>query len=105
MGPADPASAPTPDAGAQAQALSQVRTAVQMLQEVLPALQLGSDPHKAVLKAVTDLSKIAPPSSEVPGIQMSQLQKLQQSAQQSAPLQQLAQAMGQGQNVPQVSPQ
>lgn len=105
MGPADPASAPTPDAGLAADSMSKVRTAVQMLEVALPGLPLGSDPHKAVLSAVQSLSKVVPPSNEVPGVQMTQLAGLQQKAQQSGMLQQLAAAMGQGENVPPVAAQ
>jgi hypothetical protein len=102
MGPADPASAPTPDMGSAADAMSKVRTAVQMLETALPGLPLGSEPHKLVLSAVQSLSKAVPPSNEVPGVQMTQLAGLGQQAQQSQMLQQLAAAMGQGENVPQV---
>jgi hypothetical protein len=102
MGPADPASAPTQDMGSQAAALSQVREGVKILEMALPALELGSDPHKAVLSAISSLSKVVPPSSEVPGVQMTTLTGLQKKAQESQMLQQLASAMGQGPNVPAV---
>ena len=105
MGPADPASAPTENAGQAADSMSKVRTAVQMLETALPGLPLGSDPHKAVLSAVQSLSKVVPPSAEVPGVQMTQLAGLQKQAQQSAMLQQLAAAMGQGENIPPVAAQ
>lgn len=104
MGPADPASSPTQDAGLAADSLSKVRTAVQMLETALPGLPMGSEPHKATLSAIQQLSKSVPPSNEVPGVQMTQLAGLGQQAQQSQMLQQLAAAMGQGENVPQVSP-
>lgn len=104
MGPADPASAPTPDAGLAADSLSKVREAVNLLELALPGLPLGSEPHKAVLDAVQKLSKTAPPSAEVPGVQMTQLAGLQQKAKQSQMLQQIAGAMGQGENVPPVQP-
>lgn len=73
-----------------------------MLEMALPALSIGSEPHKAVLSAVQGLSKVVPPSNEIPGVQMSQLSQLQNRARESAPLQQLATAMGQGPNVPPV---
>lgn len=104
MGPADPASAPTPDAGLQADALSKVREAVNLLQMALPALDVGSDPQKAVLDAVTKLSKVVPASNAVPGVQMTQLVGLQKQAGQDQILQQLAAAMGQGPAIAPVSP-
>lgn len=105
MGPADPASAPTPDSGLAADSLSKVRTAVQMLEVALPGLPIGSEPHKKVLSAIQSLSQAVPPSNEVPGVQMTQLAGLQQQAGQSQMLQQLAAAMGQGGNVPPVGQQ
>lgn len=105
MGPADPASAPTPDAGSAVQAMSQVREAVRMLEMALPQLPLGSEPHKKVLDAIQNLSKAVPPSNDVPGVQMTTLAQVGQQAQQSQALQALTAAMGQGQNVPPVTPQ
>ncbi len=96
MGPADPASAPTPNAGLQADALSKVREAVNLLQMALPMLDVGSEPQKAVLDSVTKLSKVVPPSNAVPGVQMTQLVGLQEQAGKDQMLQQLASAMGQG---------
>lgn len=100
-GPAGPASAPTSNPGQIADGMSKVRTSVDMLESALPMLELGTPEHKAVLKAITDLSKVVPPSEAIPGVQMTQLAGLQQSAQESAPLQALARSMGQG---PQISP-
>jgi hypothetical protein len=105
MGPADPSSAPTPDAGLAADAMSKVREAVNLLELALPGIPLGSEPHKAILDAIQKLSKTAPPSAEVPGVQMTQLAGLQQKAKQSQMLQSLAASMGQGENVPPVQPQ
>lgn len=96
---------PTPDAGLAADSLSKVREAVKMLEMALPGIPLGSEPHKAVLSAIQSISKVVPPSSEVPGVQMTQLAGLAQQAQQSQILQQLTQAMGAGDNVPPVQPQ
>ena len=101
-GPADPASAPTQDAGLQAQALSQVREAVNLLQQALPALQVGSDPQKAVLDSVSKLSKVVPASEAVPGVQMATLAGLQKQVGQDAMMQQLAGALGAGPAIPQV---
>ena len=43
--------------GTQAGALQKVTMAIDLLQQALPALSPGSDHHRAVLKAVTDLSR------------------------------------------------
>ena len=104
MGPADPSSSPTPDSGLAADSLSKVREAVNMLQMALPGLPLGTEPHKMVLDAIQKLSKAVPPSNDIPGVQMTQLTGLQQQAQKSGMLQQLAASMGQGDNVPPVQP-
>lgn len=76
-----------------------------MLQAALPNLPVGSEPQKAVLDAVGKLSKQVPASAEIPGVQNTQLAGLQKQAQESAMLQELARAMGQGPNVPAVQPQ
>lgn len=76
--------------------MSKVREAINMLQMALPALPVGSDPHKDVLDAIQKLSKSVPASAEIPGVQQTQLAGLQQQAQESAMLQQLTRALGQG---------
>ena len=100
-GPMGPASAPSSNPGLEADALSGIREAVNMLQMKLPQLPIGSEPYKAVLDSIQKLSKVAPASEAVPGVQMTQLAGLQKQAQETAMLQQLAGAMGQG---PAVSP-
>jgi hypothetical protein len=52
-----PAMAPGPQMGAAGQGLSQVKTALEMLQKALPGLPMGDPVHTAVLKAVSDLTK------------------------------------------------
>ena len=103
-GPVGPGGEPSDSPGSQAQSLSMVREAVRLLQQALPGIPLGSDPHKDVLKAITSLSKSVPPSAEIPGIQTSTLAGLQKSAQDNAVLRQLAGAMGQGPAVPAIQP-
>lgn len=102
MGPSDPASMPTPDAGLAAGASSQVVEGIKLLEMALPSFPVGSDQQKAVLDAVKGLSKVFPPSAAVPGVQMTQLDTLRQKAQQSQMLQGLTKAMGSGENVPPV---
>lgn len=101
-GPADPGGTPTANAGTAADAMTKVRAAIDMLEAALPGIPVGTDPHKSVLSAIQQLSKTVPPSEAIPGVQMATLTGLAQTAQQSAPLQALTRAMGQGPNVPPV---
>ena len=52
-----PAAVPQPMQGSKQSGVAAVSTAIKALQEALPSLAMGSDIHKAVLKAVTDLAK------------------------------------------------
>lgn len=88
-GPTGSMSAPSPNPGLMADSLSKVGIAVQTLQQALPGLPIGDEAQKAVLDAITKLSKIAPPSSQVPGVQATQLQGLTKQAQEGAMLQAL----------------
>ena len=101
VGPGDMGTPPTGNPGLAADAMSKVREVVHLLELALPNLPTGSDPHKDVLDAIGKLSKSVPPSEGIPGIQTTQLAGLQRQAQQSAPLQALARAMGQG---PEIAP-
>lgn len=86
-------SAPSPNPGLMADSLSKIGTAVQMLQTALPGLPVGDEVQKAVLDAITKLSKIAPASAQVPGVQATQLRGLGQQAQEGAMLQSLMRAL------------
>ena len=99
-GPAAPASGPTGNAGASAAALTKVNEAVQLLQSALPEFPVGSEIQKAVLDSVTKLSKVAPASAAVPGVQMTTLQGLGREAQESQMLQQLTRSLGQQTGAP-----
>lgn len=94
MGSTGAMSPPTPNAGAMADSISKVGIAVQMLQEALPGLPIGDEMQKTVLDAITKLSKMAPPSAQVPGVQATQLSGLQDQAKNSAMLQALSRAIG-----------
>jgi hypothetical protein len=95
-GTTGPASVPTQNPGVMADALSKVREAVRLLEMTLPGLQPGSDPHKAVLKAITDLSKIVPASAAPQGVQATTIAGLGADAQKTAMLRMLMGAMGGG---------
>lgn len=76
-----------------------VTEAVHLLQKALQAFPIGGDEHDAVLSTVSKLSKIAPASGAIPGVQATMLNGLGQDAMKSAMLRQLmarAQAGGGG---------
>lgn len=91
---ASPLGAPSGNPGQAANAMSQIRQAIDILQKALPSLSTGSEAHKAVLSALPSLSKAIPPTAEIPGVQQNQLRGLQQQAQQSGAMQALMRAMG-----------
>ena len=94
---AAPISVPTGSPGAAAGALSKVREALNILQQSLPELPMGSDAHKAVLNAISSISKYVPPSAAVPGVQQTALRDLQSNAGKNAMLQQVMSSLGAGQ--------
>lgn len=75
----------------EADALAKVRGAVSILQEALPSLEIGGEPHKAVLQAISSLAKISPASQMPVGVQETMFQGLAQQAAQTPMLQQLQQ--------------
>lgn len=89
-----PISTPSGSPGSSAGAMSKVREAINILQGALPELGLGTDEHKAVLNAISSISKYVSPSAAVPGIQKTTLQGLGQQAQQSAMLKNLMGSLG-----------
>lgn len=91
---ASPVGAPTGSPGSEAQALAQVRDAVEQLQKAAINLSIGSEPHKAVLSAIQGISKYVTPSAAVPGVQQTFLRDRMQDAQQSGMLQSLMRSLG-----------
>lgn len=79
-----------------AAAVAGVRQAIELLQSQLQNIPVGTELHKAVLKAVTDLAKHASAGDASPGIQKTAMHGMQQSEQQQAPWAQLMQAIGHG---------
>ncbi len=104
MGFAGPASPPTGTPGIAADAMSKVREAIKLIELALPGLPPGTEAHKNTIDALGKLSKAFPASEEVPGVQNTQLQALQQQAQKSAMMQALMRAM-QGAGGPATPPQ
>jgi hypothetical protein len=91
---ASPLGVPSANPGSQAASISQMREAIKILEKALPGLQLGSEPHTATLNAIKALARHASPSSEIPGVQQTELRNLQASAGKDAALQQLMRSMG-----------
>lgn len=85
----------TGNPGEAAAAIMKVREAVKILQNALPACPIGTDIHKSVLKAITELSKAAPQAEATPGTQQTAFRDLQANAQQQAPMMALMRAIGQ----------
>ena len=75
-----PVSAPGAQAGTHAQGMTQVKTALEMLQKALPGIPMGSDLHKEVMKAISGISKNMTGDSGG-GDVMQQLAQLARSAQ------------------------
>lgn len=78
-------------------AVMKIKNALQLLQEALPLIPLGSDIHTGVLKATQDLSRHMKDAEVAPA---SEMQSLLQSARQSAqtqPMQALSRLFPQGQ--------
>jgi len=101
---AAPVGVPSGSPGKSANALARVREALKILNSELPNLEPGSDPYKAVYEAIGKLSKVAPPSAEVPGVQKTALRGLGQEAQQSSMMQALMRSMGGGAGAGSASP-
>lgn len=74
--------------------MSKVREAIGILQQALPDLPAGTDPHKAVLNAISSISKYVSPAASDPGIQQTALRDLQQNASRNAMLQQVMSSLG-----------
>jgi len=79
--------------GNGAQAMAQVRLAIETLQKALPSLPVGSESHKAVLDCVQKLAKVAPASEAQPGIQQTAVNNLQNEQRQNAPMEFLMRAL------------
>ena len=71
-----------------------MREAIKILQQALPQLPIGSEPHSKVMAAIQSISKVVPPSAEVPGVQQTALRDLARGGQQNAMLQQVMNSLG-----------
>lgn len=89
MGPTGPAAPPSPNLGAQAESLSKVQQAVQILTLQLPNFPVGSEEQKTVMDAIQKLSKIAPASQAPQGVEMSTIRQLEEDAMRTGMLRRL----------------
>lgn len=96
LGPTGPAAPSTPNAGAEAAALAKIQDAVQLLSLQLPALQVGSEAQKAVMDAITKLSKVAPADAIPSGVRVSSIDQLKEDAMKTAMLQALMRSSATG---------
>lgn len=96
LGPTGPAGVPTGNPGLAAAGLAKLRESIKIMEEILPTLQPGTDVHKAVLNAISSVSKHVPASGEMAGVQMTTLRDLQQQAQSNGMLDAVMRAAGHG---------
>lgn len=87
-------SVPSGSPGKNANALAQVREALKILEKALPELPMGSEPHQAILKAITNLGKHVPPSNEVPGVQQTALRDIAAGSGKNAMMDQVMKSLG-----------
>jgi len=90
----------TPGAGSQAQAIMQIKTALDMIQSALPGLQTGSEMHRDALNAVNRLSRHMPQGTPTAGLQQTLLQNLLRNTARNAMLQRVMASQGQGGGAP-----
>ena len=78
-----------PGMGNQADALMQLKTAVDMITAALPGLDAGSKPHTQAVNALRQLSRILPQGAPTAGVQQTQLQDLLRNTIRNAIMQRL----------------
>lgn len=90
---------PQPMAGAAQSGLAKITAAVKLLTEAMATLPIGGEEHKAVMKAISDLSKHVGETGDAgpaAGQQMSQMARQQQASPNAAILAKLMGGGGQG---------
>ena len=80
-----PVTAPTPNRGQEAAALSRMAVIVSLIEQTLPMVGSGTEPGRDLIKALGILAKHVPQGGVPQGIQNSTLQKLLSQGQQQAP--------------------
>jgi hypothetical protein len=66
--------------------MAQVRQALKILEQTIPAIGADSEEGKDLLNIVTKLAKLAPANQAASGVEGTALQDLQRRAQQQAPM-------------------
>lgn len=85
---------PTGNPGEAANAMSVVREALNLLNQSLSKIPVGSEVYRAISGAIDKLGKHLSPSDEVPGVQKNTISNLSRDAQQSASMQALMRSLG-----------
>ena len=99
-----PSPAMLPGMGAQADGLGDVRTAIGMLQAALPKISMGSEAHKAIVKAIQLVSPHIPGGDDTTKLHLAQLAQLADNARRHAMLAHLQQAGAGGAPAPMMAP-
>ena len=88
-----PMARPSGNPGLAANGTALVHQAVDMLEKALPDLPVGHPIHKAVLHAIGNLSKNAPPAAASPGVGRQALMQMAAQSQTKSPLDSLMAGM------------
>ena len=88
--------ASAPGQGTQANALMQIKSAIDMIQGAIPGLPTGSEIHRDALRAVTQLSRHMPQGIPSAGVQQTQLQNMLRNTMRNALLQRVMAQQGGG---------
>ena len=87
-------SVPTGSPGAASNGLSKIGEAIKILQDALGSLPIGSDPHKAVISAISGLGRHVSPSENIPGNSNVTLQNMLRNSQKNSAVQQVQRSLG-----------
>ncbi len=90
-----PVSAPQQQPGNAAAALPKVKNAIEMLQQAMTGVPLGTPLHSAILKAISDISKHLDKHDGNQGLQVQDLVQLARQVNTQSPQAQALQRMGQ----------
>lgn len=79
---------PVPNAGLKAAGSAYVQQALRALEKALPMVGAESDLGQTIVKAITQLSKVAGPDSASPGTANAALQRMMMDQKQEQPMRQ-----------------
>ena len=95
---------PSASLGSAANGSAMVGQAVNMLEKALADIPPQHPLHKEVLKAISSLTKAAPPAAQSPGVGLEAMKQMLAGAQQQSPLAALLAGRGGGGGMPGVMP-